>query len=146
MQRNIEYNEKNPSDSNQDRSLAILDKKDQSLKPCLPFSGPKANQASGDSGVCTPEEKGDPATLSEGTGISRAFIKNQRAELFNYSVTFCHTAFRAALSQEPGLTKLPSSSKGCVLHFFCWQKYIILAGKIPERVGLLYMAHQSCNE
>lgn len=128
-----------------DRSLAILDKKDQSLKPCLPFSGPKANQHQ-ETGVCMPEKKGDAATLSEGTVISRAFAKNQSAELFNYSITFCHTAFRAALSPEPGLTELPSNSTGCILHFFRWQKYIILAGTIPERVGLLYIAHPSYNK
>lgn len=48
--------------------------------------------------------------LSEGTVISRALVKNQSAELFNYSITLCHTAFRDAWR-----LRAERRGKGCVI-------------------------------
>lgn len=78
MQWDIGRNQKkNSSDSNQDRSLAILDKKDQSLKTWLPFPGRKANQRQ-ETAVCACVRKRGIKLhwLSEGTVISRALVKN----------------------------------------------------------------------
>lgn len=68
---------KKSSDSNQDRRLAILDKKDQSLKTWLLFPGPRANQHQ-ETAVCAYVRKRVIKLhwLSEGTVISRALVKN----------------------------------------------------------------------